>query len=167
MFSVPRSTNSSATPSLPASVNAAPAESCSNDTVSMFGERAVRRIAHDGRGARHFGAVSFQQLAFDAGLGRGRPGRGFERNVREATEILSELHWSARLDWAGLGIGGAVWPEPHIRKAPSAALVYSDAPVLLQYEAVWRKDLLVAEHSQAFVDYLRRVVPRIVEGIVP
>ncbi len=75
------------------------------------------------------------------------------------------LSYAALEDWAGLGIGGAVLPASHIRKAPSAALVYNEEPVLLQYEAVWRKDLLVAQHTKAFVHYLRRVVPRIVKGI--
>ena len=56
-------------------------------------------------------------------------------------------------------------PASHIRKAPSAAPVYNDAAVLLQYEAVWHKDLLVAQHTKAFVHYLGRVEPRIVKGM--
>ena len=75
------------------------------------------------------------------------------------------MSYSALEEWAGLGIGGAVLPASHIRKAPNAALESDGKPLLLEYEAVWRKDLLVAQHTKAFVQYLRRVVPRIVKGI--
>jgi len=75
------------------------------------------------------------------------------------------MSYAALEEWAGLGIGGAVLPASHIRRAPSAALEHNDKPLLLEYEAVWRKDLLVAQHTKAFVQYLRRVVPRIVRGL--
>ncbi len=52
----------------------------------------------------------------------------------------------------------------HLRRAPSAALVVDGRPVRLEYEAVWRKDLLVADHAKAFVRHLRTVVPRLVRG---
>jgi hypothetical protein len=43
--------------------------------------------------------------------------------------------------------------------------VHDDAPIHLAYEAVWRKDLLVAQHMETFVRYLRTVVPRLVRTI--
>jgi DNA-binding transcriptional LysR family regulator len=74
------------------------------------------------------------------------------------------LSYTALEEWAELGIGGALVPAAHIRRAPSAALVVDGRPVRLEYEAVWRKDLLVADHAKAFVRYLRTVAPRLVRG---
>ena len=74
------------------------------------------------------------------------------------------LSYAALEDWADLGIGGALLPASHIRKSRSAVLEENGKPVTLTYEAVWRKDLLVAQHTKAFVAYLRNVVPRIVKG---
>jgi LysR family transcriptional regulator, hydrogen peroxide-inducible genes activator len=67
-------------------------------------------------------------------------------------------------EWAELGIGGALIPVAHIRRAPSAALLVDGRPVRLEYEAVWRKDLLVADHAKAFARYLKTVAPRLVRG---
>jgi DNA-binding transcriptional LysR family regulator len=72
--------------------------------------------------------------------------------------------YAALEEWAELGIGGAILPASHIRKAHSAPLRREKGPILLRYEAVWRKDLLVALHAKAFVGYLRTVVPRLVHG---
>jgi DNA-binding transcriptional LysR family regulator len=77
------------------------------------------------------------------------------------------LSYAALEEWAELGIGGAILPASHVRKAPSAALESAEQPVLLGYEAVWRKDLLVAEHARAFVRYLRTVLPRIARNMAP
>jgi hypothetical protein len=77
------------------------------------------------------------------------------------------MSYSALEEWADLGIGGAILPLSRIQKAPSAALESNSKPLLVTYEAVWRRDLLVAQHAKAFVDYLRTVVPRIVEGSAP
>lgn len=74
------------------------------------------------------------------------------------------LSYAALEEWAELGIGGALLPAAHIRRASSAALVVGGKPVRLTYEAVWRRDLLVADHAKAFVQYLRTVVPRLVHG---
>ena len=77
------------------------------------------------------------------------------------------LSYAALEEWAELGIGAAILPTSHIRRAHSALLESNDKPIVISYEAVWRRDLLVAEHTRAFVDYLRSVVPRIVKGITP
>jgi len=74
------------------------------------------------------------------------------------------ISYAALEDWAELGIGGAILPISHIRKSRSAPVVQADKPVLIAYEAVWRADLLVAAHAKEFVGYLRRTVPRIVQG---
>jgi DNA-binding transcriptional LysR family regulator len=74
------------------------------------------------------------------------------------------ISYAALEEWADLGIGGAVLPASQIRRAHSAALVQDDEPLLLRYEAVWRPDQLVAQHAQAFVKYLRTVVPGILKG---
>jgi DNA-binding transcriptional LysR family regulator len=74
------------------------------------------------------------------------------------------LGYAALEEWAELGIGGALLPAAHIRRAPSAALMAGKQQVVLEYEAVWRKDLLVAEHARAFVRFLRTVVPRLARG---
>ena len=74
------------------------------------------------------------------------------------------LSYAALEEWAELGIGGALVPATHIRRAPSAALVVDGWPARLEYEAVWRKDLLVADHTKAFVRYLKTVAPRLVRG---
>jgi DNA-binding transcriptional LysR family regulator len=68
-------------------------------------------------------------------------------------------------EWAGLGIGGAILPASHIRKAASAALLDGDRPVQLSYEAVWKKTLLVADHVRDLVTYLRTTVPRLAQGL--
>ena len=77
------------------------------------------------------------------------------------------MSYAALEEWTELGIGGAILPAAHIRKAPSAALERDRKPVALTYEAVWRKDLLVALHAKAFVGYLRGVVPGLARGIAP
>jgi DNA-binding transcriptional LysR family regulator len=74
------------------------------------------------------------------------------------------MSYAALEEWAELGIGGALLPAAHIRRAASAALVIDGRPVQLEYEAVWRKDLLVADHAKAFVRYLKTVAPRLVRG---
>jgi LysR family transcriptional regulator, hydrogen peroxide-inducible genes activator len=74
------------------------------------------------------------------------------------------LSYAALEEWAELGIGGALLPASHIRRAPSIALVEDGEPVELAYEAVWRKDLVVARHVVDFVSYLRDVVPKLVKG---
>jgi DNA-binding transcriptional LysR family regulator len=74
------------------------------------------------------------------------------------------LSYTALEEWAELGIGGAVVPAAHIRRAPSAALIVGGQPARLEYDAVWRKDLLVADHAKAFARYLKTVVPRLVRG---
>jgi len=74
------------------------------------------------------------------------------------------LSYAALEEWAELGIGGALIPASHIRRAPSVPLVDGGAPVELAYEAVWRKDLVVARHVVDFVRYLRSIVPRLVRG---
>jgi DNA-binding transcriptional LysR family regulator len=75
------------------------------------------------------------------------------------------MSYSALEEWAELGIGGAILPASHIRKVRSAPLQEGRSPILLTYEAVWRKDLLVALHAKAFVTYLRTVVPGLVKGM--
>jgi DNA-binding transcriptional LysR family regulator len=77
------------------------------------------------------------------------------------------ISYAALEEWAELGIGGAILPISHIRKAKSAALVKDDKPITLTYEAVWRKDLVVGDHTKAFVAYLRTVVSRLARGIAP
>lgn len=74
------------------------------------------------------------------------------------------LSYAVLEEWADLGIGGAIIPASHVRTMASSALEHNAEPIQLTYEAVWRKDLLVAQHAKAFAEYLRRVVPRIVKG---
>jgi DNA-binding transcriptional LysR family regulator len=74
------------------------------------------------------------------------------------------LTYSALEEWAELGIGGALLPTVHIRRTPGARLVIDGHPARLTYEAVWRKDHLVADHTKAFARYLRTVTPRLVRG---
>jgi DNA-binding transcriptional LysR family regulator len=71
------------------------------------------------------------------------------------------MSYAALEEWAELGIGGAVMPASHIRKSRSVAIELADRPLTVTYEAVWRKDLLVAQHTKAFVEYVRTVVPRL------
>jgi len=75
------------------------------------------------------------------------------------------MSYAALEEWAELGIGGAILPASHIRKARSVALENGDKPLIVTYEAVWRKDLLVARHAKAFIAYLRTVVPGILKGM--
>jgi LysR family transcriptional regulator, hydrogen peroxide-inducible genes activator len=74
------------------------------------------------------------------------------------------ISYAALEEWADLGIGGAILPSSHIRKARSARLEHDAKPVALTFEAVWRKDLIVAQHAKAFVSYVRTVVPKLVKG---
>jgi len=77
------------------------------------------------------------------------------------------LSYAALEEWAELGIGGAILPASLVRRAPSAALERDHQPVVLTFEAVWRRDLIVARHAEDFVRYLRTVVPRLVKGSTP
>jgi len=69
-------------------------------------------------------------------------------------------------EWADLGIGGAILPASHVRRARSLAIGAKGEHAEILYEAVWRKDLLVAEHVRAFVSYLA-VVPKLARGLAP
>jgi hypothetical protein len=51
------------------------------------------------------------------------------------------LGYAVLEEWAELGIGGAIVPAAHIRRATSAALVVDGQPARLAYEAVWRQAL--------------------------
>ena len=75
------------------------------------------------------------------------------------------MTYAALEEWADLGIGGAVLPASHVRRGPSAPVLQDEKPVELTYEAVWRKDLLVAQHAKDFVRYLATVVPHLVGGL--
>jgi DNA-binding transcriptional LysR family regulator len=75
------------------------------------------------------------------------------------------MTYAALEEWADLGIGGAILPESHVRRGPSAPVLRDGKPVELTYEAVWRKDLLVAQHAKEFVRYLAAVVPHLVDGM--
>jgi DNA-binding transcriptional LysR family regulator len=77
------------------------------------------------------------------------------------------MTYAALEEWAELGIGGAILPASHIRASHAVPLVRDGKPIELTYEAVWRKDLLVAQHTKEFVRYLTAVVPRLVEGVAP
>jgi len=74
------------------------------------------------------------------------------------------MSYAALEQWTELGIGGAILPASHIRSARSAALHRDRKPIRLTYEAVWRRDLLVALHARAFAVYLRTVVPGLIHG---
>jgi DNA-binding transcriptional LysR family regulator len=75
------------------------------------------------------------------------------------------LSYSTLEEWADLGIGGAVLPRSHVVKSPSVEILVDTRPAEITYEAVWRKDLAVAEHVQDFVRYLRDVVPGLARGV--
>jgi DNA-binding transcriptional LysR family regulator len=75
------------------------------------------------------------------------------------------MTYAALEQWADLGIGGAILPASHVRQGPSAPVLRDSKPVELTYEAVWRKDLLVAQHAKEFVRYLATVVPHLVDGM--
>ena len=77
------------------------------------------------------------------------------------------MTYAALEEWADLGIGGAILPASHVRLGPSAPVLRDRNPVELTYEAVWRTDLLVAQHAKDFVRYLAAVVPRLVGGMPP
>jgi DNA-binding transcriptional LysR family regulator len=74
------------------------------------------------------------------------------------------ISYAALGEWAELGLGGAILPASRVGQRPSAALESNGKPVILSYEAVWRKDLLISEHTQAFSQYLRTTVPSLVKG---
>lgn len=74
------------------------------------------------------------------------------------------ISYAALTEWAELGLGGAILPASRVGQCPSAELESNGKPVLLSYEAIWRKDLLVSEHAQAFCQYLRTTVPSLVKG---
>jgi DNA-binding transcriptional LysR family regulator len=75
------------------------------------------------------------------------------------------MTYAALEEWADLGIGGAILPASHVQRGPSAPVLRDNRPVELTYEAVWRKDLLVAQHAKDFVRYLAAVVPHLVDGM--
>ncbi|MCL2448137.1 MAG: hypothetical protein FWD17_04230, partial [Polyangiaceae bacterium] len=75
------------------------------------------------------------------------------------------MTYAALREWADLGIGGAILPASHAGVGPSAPVLRDEKPVELVYEAVWRKDLLVAEHAKDFVRYLANVLPHLVGGL--
>lgn len=77
------------------------------------------------------------------------------------------MTYAALAEWADLGIGGAILPASHVRSGSSVPVLKDEKPVELTYEAVWRKDLLVAQHAKDFVRYLGAVVPHLVDGMRP
>ena len=70
-------------------------------------------------------------------------------------------------DWAELGIGGAILPESLIRGAIDRypVVLAGGKPALLTYEAVWRKDMMIARHHADAIRYLRTVAPRLAQGM--
>jgi LysR family transcriptional regulator, hydrogen peroxide-inducible genes activator len=91
------------------------------------------------------------------------------RSVRVAEYAGKALSYNALEDWADLGIGGAIIPEPHIRDLGGAQLLVDDIgqTVTLASEAVWRRDLVVSAHARTFTRYLQKIVPAIVGGMAP
>ncbi len=89
----------------------------------------------------------------------------FERAELPIDEYAGQaISYAALEEWAELGLGGAILPASHIRRATSEPLVEAGKPIRLAYEVVWRKDLLVAAHTVDFVGYVRSVVPKLVRG---
>ncbi len=108
-------------------------------------------------GATRWVDAAHEHSPSEFGLGGSRGGLG-------SAEAGHAISYAALEEWAELGIGGAILPASQIRRARSAALFHDDKRLSISYEAVWRKDLLVAEHTQAFAKYLRNVVPRLSSG---
>ena len=122
------------------------------------------RVVHDRVSLRE---VARQRLVLtDGSCGLAPATRELFSRARFALDEYAghAISYAVLEEWADLGIGGAILPASRIRSAPSAALEHEGKALLLSYEAVWRKDLLVARHAQAFVKYLRTVVPRIIQG---
>jgi DNA-binding transcriptional LysR family regulator len=76
------------------------------------------------------------------------------------------MSYGALEDWAELGLGGAVIPGVHLRdKRRAVAVVDSNGDsVVINQEALWRKDLMNSEHARTMVRHLHLTVPRLANG---
>ncbi|MBK8234760.1 MAG: LysR family transcriptional regulator [Deltaproteobacteria bacterium] len=92
----------------------------------------------------------------------------FERHRLVLDEYRGQaMSYGVLQEWADLGIGGAMLPESLIRGGPHGhpVVMAGGKPVTLTFEAVWRKDLLVAAHVIDAVRYLRTIVPTLARGM--
>jgi LysR family transcriptional regulator, hydrogen peroxide-inducible genes activator len=123
------------------------------------------KLASDRIGLRE--AASGRLVLTDGMCGLAPATRELFARARIAIDEYSghAMSYAALEEWAELGIGGAILPAMHIRKAPSGTLESSGKPILLTYEVVWRRDFLVARHLQSFIRYVRTIVPRLVKGL--
>jgi LysR family transcriptional regulator, hydrogen peroxide-inducible genes activator len=92
----------------------------------------------------------------------------FERRRMVLDEYAGQaMTYTVLQEWADLGIGGAIVPETLVRgpREVHPLIVVDGRPAALLYEAVWRKDMLVARHVTQAVRYLRTVVPGLAKGL--
>lgn len=77
------------------------------------------------------------------------------------------MSYGALEDWVDLGLGSAVIPRCHVRRAALARpLLDADgAPLSLALEAVWRRSAAGAGPVAAFLTFVHRVVPGLVRGL--
>jgi DNA-binding transcriptional LysR family regulator len=72
------------------------------------------------------------------------------------------VNYEALAEWAELGIAGAILPESHVPVRTSLRFPIRVGNVLasVTYEAVWRKDLVAADHLKVVLAALRRTTAK-------
>lgn len=98
--------------------------------------------------------------------------RGATLRLFEAEGIAPTLYpgnaysYPALVEWAELGLGGALIPGGRFPDRGERYPVLLDGtghPTALSVEAVWRRDALFRPHVAAFVQHLQGVVPRVLQ----
>lgn len=91
----------------------------------------------------------------------------FERR-RLSPKIYSgqAVSYSVLEEWADLGIGAAILPTSRISHAGHEypRVLDRSKPVEIQYSAIWVQGPVRPEHLQAFVRYVKDVVPKLLRG---
>ncbi|MBX2799104.1 MAG: LysR family transcriptional regulator [Myxococcales bacterium] len=84
----------------------------------------------------------------------------------EATRYAGRaISYDVLIQWAELGIGGALLPDRKVPDRSFPLLVDADGrPIHITHEVVWQRDQRHRAHVDAATDHFRRTVPALVEG---
>jgi LysR family hydrogen peroxide-inducible transcriptional activator len=95
----------------------------------------------------------------------------FRSQRRKLHEYSGEaMSYQVLEEWAALGIGAAILPKSKVATSRHAAFAITDKSgldVTIGFEASWSRTGTRSPHLLEFANHLRKVVPGIVDGLVP
>jgi DNA-binding transcriptional LysR family regulator len=95
----------------------------------------------------------------------------FRSQRRKLLEYSGEaMSYQVLEEWAALGIGAAILPKSKVATSGHATFPITDKSgrdVMIGFEAIWSRTGTQSPHLLEFANHLRKVVPGIVDGLVP